>query len=745
VPERVAHYRITRKLGEGGMGVVYAAHDERLDRTVAIKMVRSGTGDGTARDRLWREARSAAAVNHPNVCQLYEVGEEQGELFIAMELLEGESVASRLARGPMALAEATKVCLAILAALEPLHARGLVHRDLKPSNVFLTPHGVKLLDFGLARPIVSDLDATNDLTVPGMVMGTPHYLSPEQLLGQPVDARSDLFAAGALLYEMLSGRRAFSGGSAVEVFHAVLHQEPPALGGSPLIAGIDRIVRRALSKKPERRYADAEAMASELRAAVLLADTSGETIRAQLMRRLIVIPFRILRSDPDTDFLAFSLPDAITGSLSRLDSIVVRSSVSAARFKPEDLDLARLAEQADVDIVLTGTLLRAGDQVRVATQLVETRSGALIWSQTSQVPLGDVFQLQDRLTRRIVESLAVPLSTRDQQALQRDVPANPKAYELYLRANQLAFRSSDWVVARDLYLECVELDPDFAPAWARLGRIHRLIAQYSGEPGEENYEKARQCFERALALDPDLAFAHHFYTHLEIDLGRSQQAMVRLLGRVAQHPTDAELYAGLVQSCRYSGLLEASVAAYEQAVRLDPDVRTSVNHSYLMLGDYERSVQTNLESPPMLNALALDLWGRRSEAIALLLELEQKQMPRMMRGFIESTRLILQERHVEARAMMSTMMQNFTVRDPCATFYFARSLAAAGDDAQALAVLGQSVEGGFSSFEFTTRDPWFAGLRGHEQFRSILRRAEARERQARAAFIEAGGDRILGV
>jgi len=743
-PERVAHYRILRKLGEGGMGVVYAAHDERLRRDVAIKMIHSG-GDATARERLWREARAAAAVSHPNVCQLYEVGEERGELFLAMELLEGEALAARIARGPMPPAEAVEVALPILGALEPLHRRGVLHRDLKPSNVFLTPYGVKLLDFGLARAFAEDRSPDTQLTRTDMVVGTPHYLAPEQLASGAVDARSDLFAVGAILYELLTGRQAFGGRNLVEVFHAVMHDEPPPLGGSVAVANIDRVLRRALSKKPERRHASAEAMAGDLRAALVLADSSGAMVRAQPLRRMIVIPFRILRPDPATDFLAFSLPDAISSSLASLDSIVVRSSLAAARLAQEGAGLEEIARQVDVDIVLAGTLLRSDDELRVTTQLVEAPSGTLLWSQTSQARLGDIFQLQDGLTRRIVESLAVPLSARDERALGRDAPTSPRAYELYLRANQLGVESTRWEEARDLYLECLRLDPDFAPAWARLGRVHRVIAQYAEGPDDENYRLAQEAFRRALELSPDLPSAHHLYTNLEVDLGRAQEAMVRLLGRAAQRRSDADVFAGLVQTCRYCGLLDASIAAYEEAVRLDPAVRTSVNHAYLMRGDYARSIETNLEDPLLVTAIAYDLWGRTEEGVRLLRQAEERPLPRLMRWFVESERLLLEGRTREARAIMEHMERNFTVRDPCATFYFARGLARAGNAPSALAMLRRSVEGGFSCFAFATRDPWLEPLRGGEEFRELLRTMEARERQARAAFIEAGGDRVLAL
>src|SRR5206468_3439279 len=222
-PSRIGHYAIARKLGAGGMGVVYEARDERLQRTVALKMMLGLERDDTARKRFWREARAAASVNHPNVCQIYDVGEESGNLFITMELLEGEPLTEHLARGPLSVDQAVPIAADMLAALSAIHARGIVHRDLKPSNVFVTRHGIKLLDFGLARPEVDHtLDSAVDLTGSGILLGTPRYMAPEQVTGQPVDARTDLFAAGAILFEMLAGRPAFAGRSVLEILNATV-------------------------------------------------------------------------------------------------------------------------------------------------------------------------------------------------------------------------------------------------------------------------------------------------------------------------------------------------------------------------------------------------------------------------------------------------------------------------------------------------------------------------------------------
>ena len=433
LPVRIGHYAITQKLGEGGMGVVYAARDERLERIVAVKTMSSVGRDETARKRFWREARAAASVNHPNICQIYEIGEDGDELFIAMELLEGESLAERLRRGPLTVSQAKPVALGILAALSALHARGIIHRDLKPSNVFLTAHGVKLLDFGLARPELGrSLASETELTRPGIVIGTPRYMAPELVTGETIDARADLFAAGAILFEMLAGRPAFVGRTVVEILHATLHEQPPALTGSPAIAAVDRVIRRALAKRPADRPASAEVMAEELSGK----DGDETPALAQTLTRLVVLPFRVLRSDPETDFLAFSLPDAIATSLSGVGSLILRSSATAVRFAGETPDLKALAAEADVDRVVMGTLLRSQDQLRVTAQLVEAPGGTLLTSHTVQSSLGDLFRLQDDIARRVVDALSLPL-TGAAVSPAPDAPHNARAYEFYLRANEV--------------------------------------------------------------------------------------------------------------------------------------------------------------------------------------------------------------------------------------------------------------------------------------------------------------------
>ena len=407
---KVGPYRVLNKIGEGGMGIVYQAHDERLDRVVALKTLRGAAIDETAERRMWREARVAASLNHPGICRLFDVGDCHGRIYLVMELLEGEPLSRSISRECMELPQAMDTMLGVLDALEALHGKGLVHRDLKPSNIFLTPHGVKLLDFGLSRSAVISADLTDADTQLSPMAGTPFYVSPEQLEGREPDARSDLFAAGIIFVELIGGRRAFASTGSRQTTRGSVADTAAALEGFQGSA-VEGIIRKSLERNPAQRYQSARSMAEDLRS-VRVGERAAE-LPEMRVKRLIALPFRLLRPDADFEFLAFSLPDAITNSLSALSSLVVRSSASAARYTAPSPDLKAIAEEAEIDFALTGTLLRSGDQLRVATQLADAPTGAVIWSQTSQLGIHDIFQLQDELVRRVVESLALPLTGRD--------------------------------------------------------------------------------------------------------------------------------------------------------------------------------------------------------------------------------------------------------------------------------------------------------------------------------------------
>jgi len=457
--------------------------------------------------------------------------------------------------------------------------------------------------------------------------------------------------------------------------------------------------------------------------------------------RLIVLPFRMLRPDAETDFLAFSLPDAITASLSGLQSLVVRSSVAASRFRGDVPDPKRLAEEADVDAVLTGSLMRAGDQLRVSTQLTAVPAGTLLWCQTLQASVGELFQVQDELTHRIVDSLAIPLTASDRGMLTRDVPASERGYDYYLRGNQLSHDRKQWTAARDLYLRAVAEDPRYAPAWARLGRMYHVMGKYVDAGVGDNLDRAEGAFRRALEINPELPVAHKLYAQLEVDLGRAPAAMVRLLERAKS--ADPELFAGLVSACRYCGLLEASVAADAKARSLEPRIRTSIPHTWFQMGDYERVATRPLDENLYIGPMAFASTGRTAEAIAALIGLEQKT-PARARDFMVAARTLLEGRVADSLAAIGRITAA-DFRDPEGLFYFVRHLAHLKQKDAAVQLLQRVVRGGFCCYPIMARDPWLDPIRDRPEFARLLRDARSRHRDALAAFDSVNGHVTLGM
>ena len=468
---------------------------------------------------------------------------------------------------------------------------------------------------------------------------------------------------------------------------------------------------------------------------------SADIERRGAPTRLIVLPFRMLRPDAETDFLAFSLPDALTISLCGLESLVVRSSLAASRFGGDGLDPRKIGAEADVDVIVAGTLVRTGDGIRVSCQLTDASAGTLLWSHTTDVPVGNLFQVHDELVHRIVDSLSLPLTARERRMLQNDVPSSKRAYEDFLRANQLSLDAKQWSVARDLYERCVEDDPRYAPAWARLGRIRHVMAKYLETGKEEELDRAETAFRRALVLNADLAIAHKLYAQLEVDLGRAHDAMVRLVGRARS--ADPELCAGLVSTCRYCGLLEASLAADALARGLEPRIRTSVPHTWFLQGDHQRVASQRLHENPYIVAVSLGALGRQQEAILALRELEKTTTTRM-RDFMVAARTLLEGDAAQSVAAVNRIVAS-DFRDPEGLFYLARHLSHLEQVTPALELFERVVEGGFFCFPAITHDPWLEPLRKKPSFTKRLRQAETQHRRAAAAFAELQGEKVLGV
>jgi serine/threonine protein kinase/tetratricopeptide (TPR) repeat protein len=735
-------YRIERLLGKGGMGEVFRGIDTRLGRPVAIKISAEEFSG-----RFEREARAISALNHPHICTLYDVGTSPSGLgYLVTELVEGESLTDWLKRSPEPK-ERVAVAEQVLEALRAAHGAGILHRDLKPANIIVRSDGyAKVLDFGLAKRIRAPGRAnqedtpTDSVSVPGQIMGTIGYMSPEQIRGLELDVRSDLFAFGIIFYEMLVGQHPWPRQYGIDTMHAILYDDL-----LPIDSPWGEILYKLLSKNREDRYASADAVLE-----AFASPTSSGRRWKRAPTRLIVLPFRILRQHETCDFLSISLPDAITSSLAAVDSLVVRSTMTAARFADSPrLDIKAVAEHAEVDAILTGTVLSDGERLRVNTQLVEVPSGAVLWSNTSQVSVRDIFQLQDEVVDRIVDSLARPLSTDEERDLAHDVPASATAYEWYLRANQIAAAGgvANIIKARDLYLRCVNLDSNYAPAWARLGRAYRIVGKFDPGGDNEHFTRADEAFKKAFTLNPSLALAHNFYTVLESDLGRSLDSVERLLKRARTHRNDPNLFAGLVQACRYCDLLPASVAAHQRSRALDPLVLTSVAWTYRVLGDFQAVLDSSGAWDGLAWVPAMIGLGRRAEAIERLRELEISSPVKEKIPYALMWRAYLEGDVKRAVAALDRATERVPIykHDPEARFLLAEYLAMFGEPDRALEHLSLALDEGYRCHHALVHHCEWDGLRNYPQFTILTDRAAEMSRYAQTLFLDNGGHRLLGV
>jgi serine/threonine protein kinase/tetratricopeptide (TPR) repeat protein len=757
----IGHYNVVSRIGSGATGDVYLARDDRLDRRVALK--RLAIHLALEPQNLFRfrtEARAASGLNHPNILIIHDVGDLDGRPFIVSEFVEGETLRARLTRGRLAVHEAVRIAAQIADALAAAHERGILHRDIKPENVMVRPDGhVKILDFGLAKLLqpAEPHEASVVRTLPGLLLGTPRYMSPEQARGLDVDARSDIWSVGVVLYEMLAARPPFEGGTPSDVIAAILHFEPQPLDDDLAIPrAVTDILTRTLEKDLGRRfgsvrelYAALECVRTTLESGGTLptsaSESPGPAASGVLVGRvrLMVLPFRLLASDPGLDFLRFSLADAIVSALSEISALTVRSSLLASRFGAGEIDLTRIAAEADVNVVLNGTIMPSGDRVRVGSELIEAPGGRIVWATSSETEAGDFFQLQDRVVTRIVESLARPLTVPDQIAVRRDVPSSTAAYESYLRANELARHPAGFEEALGLYRKCLDADPRFAPAWARLGRLYRVIGKYSGQDVARWFRQADEAFERAMSLNPELSVAQNNYAYLQVDMGRAVASMVRLLTRARRRPTDADLYAGLVHACRYAGLLDASAAAHRCAIAIDPLIPTTALQTYFMRGELDVALDESRKiAGGSLRAMVLSLLDREAEAIAYLKEQEQRLSHFTIRQYSVALRTLLEGDRQECLAAIDHLL-TIDFPDPEGLYWLARYLSRL-DDPRAQETLDAAIDGGFNAVRMMRWDPWLERLRGTPSFDVTARKAGVQYRAAVSAFVDAGGTHVLG-
>ena len=504
----VSHYEVAERLGSGSMGEVYRATDLRLGRRVALKFLRP-MADAALRRRILHEAQAASSLDHPNICTIFEVDEAGEDLFIAMALYEGETLDRVIARGPLAPERALDIAAQAARGLAAAHEELIVHRDVKPANLMLTRGDtVKILDFGIAR-ILGDPRTTDY----GSVVGTPAYMSPEQLRDEPLDQRTDIWSLGAVLYEMLTGEPPFRGDTVAAVVASILSAPPPR--ASSVRPGIpnraDEIVAKALAKDRRVRYERMEDMARELLDLRSALDSGAITLRrpaAAAVTSIAVLPFADMSPRRDQQYLCDGIAEEILRELARIPELYVASRTSAFQYKNQAADVREIGARLNVGTVLEGSVRRSGDRVRVSAQLVSVDNGYRLWYERYDRDMKDIFAIEDEIAEKIAQALKVTLAEQRESPSERTSTA-AEAYELFLQGRQFfhQHRRKACEIAIQTFVRAIELDPGYARAYAGLAECHAFLALYFGK-GKEAVAAADAASAKALELDPGLSDAH---------------------------------------------------------------------------------------------------------------------------------------------------------------------------------------------------------------------------------------------
>lgn len=633
----ISHYRIVSRLGSGGMGVVYRAEDTRLGRPVALKFLPpEHARDPVAGERLQREARAASALNHPGICTIYDVGEHEGQRFIAMELVEGDTLSALVSGRSLPLDGALALAIEMADALGAAHAGGIVHRDLKPANIVVTRSGhAKILDFGLARRHVDAADVTvARLTNPGTALGTVAYMAPEQARGLPVDERSDIFSLGLVFYEMATGHAAFAGATTAVIFDAILNRDAPSARTRvpSLPATLDTLIARMLAKDPALRPQQATGIAAELRAILRSVQSGSDGHQAARgVPSIAVLPFKDLSQAGDQQYFCEGMADEIITALSGVNGIKVASRSSAARCLERGLEIAEIGQRLNVQHVVEGSVRKSGNRVRITAQLTSVADTHQLWTERYDRDLDDVFAVQDDIARTIAERLRVKLAADGDSPLVRKATNNPEAYALCLKGRYHWARRNRWHLraALECFDKAAALDPDYALPYCGLADCFTVMAIYGVRSGTELGPKALAAAARALALDPALAEAHHAHA------AALQWIRGDFAGAEREYRAALALNPSLAISQSYLGLLYAMLGRYEEgrdaaltAVALEPD---SAVISYLAggasawMGDFANSERYTNQALELEHEAAFPLWvralgligrGRLGDAIA---------------------------------------------------------------------------------------------------------------------------------
>ncbi len=783
IGQTVSHYRILGKLGGGGMGVVYEAEDLKLGRHVALKFIPENlTGDPKSLERFTREARAASQLNHPNICTIHGIEDNNGHPFIVMEKLEGESLKQHISGHPMDVEKVLDVGVQVADALVASHAKNIVHRDIKPANIFLTPHGqVKVLDFGLAKLVHNlgtedDAGADNSLTAVGVIPGTAVYMSPEQARSETVDARSDLFSFGVVMYEMATGKKPFAGSNSLMTLDAVLHSKPvPPRELNPKIPiELEGIIGKAMEKDRAHRYQSAAELKSDL--ALLKRETESGTIKsgsattklrvatktfghstsrlqmyllwgmagllvavlasvgawwlkhreianAEQKNAIAVLPLQNLNGDFNVDYLRFALADELTSVLTYSRTLDVRPSSVTRKFVALDLDPHKVAQELRVGRLIMGSFRKQGDQLLVTLEAIDAPSDKLLWQTTVAAKAEDMIGLQEQLSAQVQHGLLPVLGGGGAVEASASRPKNQQAYDFYLRSvavphdlkpNKEAIKMLEWAVG---------IDPSYAPAWEALGQRYYFDSQYGGS-GEEIFQRANAAYERAITLDPNRVMAASQLITLKVERGALGEAYDAATDLVKRRPQSADAHYALSYVLRYAGMLEQSTHECDTARALDPGnfAFRSCAWAFLEMGKTDRAMDfVHLDAGSEWAAWVTPYVylgeGKLAEARAAAKNMGTASS--YHKALMEACTSVQRPADLQTivRATESSVMLEL---DPEEWYHIAELMASCGQNEPALRLLKAAVQQNYCAYTALLDDPLLKDLRKETAFNEVL-------------------------